>query len=219
MPDGGAPSQAMSQPDFSPYLPLSGGGMSAMPRPESRYRPPFPLPESCRGTGGRSIPRDGSGVSTAPDQQGALSGAGGYAGIIRRQCTSLRSSRVAAVPTPGIPAWPGATPRFRSAEMSAARPGASSAGRLSRGQGWSVLRRRDNPPAWATTAPMADLSAGGISRDMSIGNRPPPGECVLSGQGGLLTVPHLIGAAIGENAPICLCLLLDFCCCPAIPSL
>ena len=24
MPDGGAPSQAMSQPDFSPYLPLSG---------------------------------------------------------------------------------------------------------------------------------------------------------------------------------------------------
>ena len=25
MPDGGAPSQAMSQPDFSPYLPLSGG--------------------------------------------------------------------------------------------------------------------------------------------------------------------------------------------------
>ena len=26
MPDGGAPSQAMSQPDFSPYLPLSGVG-------------------------------------------------------------------------------------------------------------------------------------------------------------------------------------------------
>ena len=25
MPDGGAPSQAMSQPDFSPYLPLPGG--------------------------------------------------------------------------------------------------------------------------------------------------------------------------------------------------
>ena len=42
MPDGGAPSQAMSQPDFSPYLPLSalrGGktGRTALPSQDGRY--------------------------------------------------------------------------------------------------------------------------------------------------------------------------------------
>ena len=51
MPDGGAPSQAMSQPDFSPYLPLSGeGGRPDQPAEQSahlghrhRYQPFLPF--------------------------------------------------------------------------------------------------------------------------------------------------------------------------------